>query len=153
MARRGRSRALLWLVIPAAVVAVLLAAAVTYVRMAGSAATPRATAHTAQLRPADLFIQSIVKDDGALGWHQLCPGLQAQIPQAALVQQANAQRTAAAQRGLKLSSDFIGARRQPSGGELRVYVLTAHWPNGTTQQRTYSVLTQTSGCVEDVTNQ
>jgi hypothetical protein len=30
--------------------------------------------------PADLFMRSVVKRDGNLGWHQLCPALQAQKP-------------------------------------------------------------------------
>lgn len=152
--RSGRRRALAWLLVPALLaVVVVVVAVVMYVRAAGSTPASEATTHPGQTVPADRFIQSIVRDDGSLGWHQLCPSVQAQIPQGMLIQQANAQRAAMAQHGLRLTADFIGARPQPSGGELRVYVVTAHWPNGTMEQRTYSVLTQMSGCVEDVKSQ
>jgi hypothetical protein len=149
--RSGR-RTLVWLLVPV-LLAVVAIAAIAYLRAAGSAPASEATTHPGQVVPADRFIQSIIKDDGSLGWHQLCPSVQAQIPQGMLVQQANAQRTAMAQNGLRLTADFVGARPQPSGGELRLYVVTAHWPNGTMEQRTYSVLTQMSGCVEDVKSQ
>lgn len=42
--------------------------------------------------PADLFRQSVVKRDGTLGWHQLCPSLQAQLPLSMLASQVEAQR-------------------------------------------------------------
>jgi hypothetical protein len=108
------------------------------------------SAHTL---PADLFMRSVVESNGFLGWQQLCPAVKAQLPEAALVQQANSQRRNALQSGLNLTSEFVGARPRPSGGELRLYLVTAHWRNGTTQIRTYSVVTQGSGCVEDVLNQ
>jgi hypothetical protein len=114
----------------------------------GHSDTPRLTS----LQPADRFMQSIVTDDGALGWRQLCPNIQAQLPMDQLVQQANAQRAAAAQEGVRLTMQFVGTHRQQDGGVTRVYVVTAHWPDGTTQQRMYNVLTQSSGCVEDVQN-
>jgi hypothetical protein len=47
----------------------------------------------------------------------------------------------------------MSAHPRQGGGAQRVYVVTAHWPNGTTQTRTFTVLTQSSGCVEDVQNQ
>jgi hypothetical protein len=100
--------------------------------------------------PADVFIQSIVKNDGALGWHQLCPSVQATLSQESLVRQANAQRDTMARQGIKLTADFVGAHARSTGGEIRIYLLTAHWPNGSTEQRTFSVITQASGCVEDV---
>lgn len=103
--------------------------------------------------PADLFMQSLVKDDGALGWHQLCPSIQAQLPESTLIKQADTERGTRAQQGITLTADFIGARPRPSGGQLRVYIVTAHWHNGTTNLRTFSVLTQPSGCVEDVASQ
>ena len=148
--RRWRMR--LWLLLPV-LAAALGVSALTYTRVASLAATPRITHHVSSALPADLFIQSIVKDDGALGWQQLCPTVQAQVSRDMVAQQADEQRSLAAQGHLTLNSDFIGARPQPAGGELRVYVLTAHWPNGAAQQRTYSVLTQASGCVEDVLTQ
>jgi hypothetical protein len=152
MIRSGRGRALAWLLVPV-LLAVAVVGVIVYMRAAASTPLPEATNHPGRAVPADRFMESIVRDDGSLGWHQLCPSVQAQIPQGMLIQQANAQRTAMAQHGLKLSADFVGARPQPSGGELRLYVVTAHWPNGTTEQRTYSVLTQMSGCVEDVKSQ
>jgi len=112
-----------------------------------------ARVHGTPVQPADQFMQSVVTDDGALGWHQLCPSLQAQLPMDQLVQQADVQRTAVAQQGIKLSVQFIGTRSRQGGGALRVYVVTARWPNGTSQTRTFTVLTQPSGCVEDVQNQ
>ena len=102
--------------------------------------------------PADLFIQSVVKLDGTLGWHQLCPSLQAQMPLSELTSQVETQRIAASGQGLTLTESYIGAHPRPQGGEVRVYVVTAHRPNGWVEQRTYSVYTQVSGCVEDIKN-
>ena len=65
---------------------VVLLAALTFVlgtRLAVQANTPA---------PADLFMQSVVKRDGTLGWHQLCPSLQAQLPLSMLASQVEAQR-------------------------------------------------------------
>jgi hypothetical protein len=146
-----RRRSMLWLLIPVAalaVVPVIMYAHVT--RFPRHAAVAVASTQPA---PADEFIRSIVIDDGSLGWRQLCPSVQAQIPQSDLIHQADAQRAAMEQSGVTLTQSFVGTRPRPTGGEIRVYVLTAHWPNGDTLSRTYSVLTQTSGCVEDVKNQ
>ena len=30
--------------------------------------------------PADLFTQSVVKRDAAIGWHQICSSVQSQVP-------------------------------------------------------------------------
>ncbi len=152
----GHGRLLLWLIVP-----VLLVSAIPAVRFASTAepapapqaATYVAHASTAQGLPADRFMQSVVADDGALGWQQLCPSAQAQVTRDELVHQALLQRTAATQAGLRLNVDFIGARPRPEGGELRLYVVTAHWLSGATQLRTYSVQTQSSGCVADVQHQ
>ena len=100
--------------------------------------------------PADLFMQSVVRRDGALGWHQLCSPLQVQMPLSVLVSQVDKQRSAEAGQGLTLTSDYIGAHAQSQGGQIRVYVVTAHTRNGWTGQRTYILYTQASGCVEDV---
>lgn len=100
--------------------------------------------------PADLFMQSVVKRDAALGWHQLCSSVQAQVPLAALASQVEQQRRAEAGEGLTLSVDYIGAHARPQGGQIRLYVVTAHRPDGWVGQRTYIVYTQASGCVEDV---
>jgi hypothetical protein len=132
---------------------VVLTSVAVYSVMEAAASTTLATDHHTQRTralPADLFIQSVVKDDGSLGWHQLCPALQAAVPQNVLVQQANSQRELAARQGLQLNAHYVGARPRPTGGEIRIYVITAHWQNGSVQQRTYSVLTQANGCVEDV---
>lgn len=140
----------LWL-LPLA--AVLAGSALVYARFHADASMSGVSVHSVQGVPADLFIESVVKGDGSLGWHQLCPSVQSQLPLAELVQQANTLRNDARQNGVTFSSDFIGARPRPAGGNIRVYVVTAHWPNGATQLRTYSVLTQGSGCVEDVQTQ
>lgn len=103
-------------------------------------------------QPADRFMQSIVSDDGALGWRQLCPSVQRQLPLDTVVKQANAQRMALAQQGVRLTVRFSRVYPQRDGGVSHEYVVTAHWPGGTTQTRTYIVLTQPPGCVEDVQN-
>jgi hypothetical protein len=100
--------------------------------------------------PADLFMQSVVKRDAAMGWHQLCSSVQAQVPLAALAGQVEKQRIAEAGEGLTLTVDYIGAHAQPQGGQIRLYVVTAHRPDGWVGQRTYIVYTQVGGCVEDV---
>jgi hypothetical protein len=40
---------------------------------------------------ADLFMQSVVKRDAAMGWHQLCSSVQSEVPLAALVGQVEKQ--------------------------------------------------------------
>ncbi len=104
------------------------------------------------LAPADVFMQSVVKRDGALGWHQLCPALQAQEPLPALASQVEQQRFAESGQSLTLTVDYIGSHSQPQGGQIRLYVVTARRPGGWVEQRTYIVYTQASGCVEDVKN-
>jgi hypothetical protein len=112
----------------------------------------RLAVHANTPTPADLFMQSVVKRDGNLGWHQLCPALQAQEPLSALASQVQQQRLAEAAQGLTLTVDYIGAHSRSQGGEIRLYVVTAHRPNGWVGQRTYIVYTQANGCVEDVNN-
>ncbi len=102
--------------------------------------------------PADLFMQSVVKRDGALGWHQLCPSVQAQLPLSVLANQVKQQHIAESRRGLTLTVDYVGAHSRPQGGQIRLYVVTAHRPHGWVEQRTYIVYTQASGCVENVEN-
>lgn len=99
--------------------------------------------------PADRFVQSVVADDGKLGWEQLCPDIQAALPVDQMTQQADAARAAAAEQGLRLTSQFVRAQPGQAGGETRLYLITAHWQNGTMQQRNFAVVTQESGCVED----
>lgn len=146
---------LVWMLVPLLLIAVV--SAVIYARTQGQSVPSKASSsamhtHTAPTKPADRFMQSIVTEDGALGWRQLCPSIHAQLPQDELVQQANAERAAAARQGVWLTMEFKGTHARQGGGELRVYLVTAHWPNGTTQQRTFNVFTQASGCVEDVQN-
>jgi len=102
--------------------------------------------------PADEFMQSVVKRDGALGWHQLCPALQAQETLSALASQVEQQRIAESRQGLTLTVDYIGDHSRPQGGQIRLYVVTARRPDGWVGLRTYIVYTQASGCVEDVDN-
>lgn len=152
---RPTPRALAWLLmaaltLSAAVATIMVArAAASSPRLAAPAAPPAAR----EARAADTFIQSVVANDGALGWRQLCPSVQTHVPEATVVQQANTQRGYAAAHGLTLSAAFVGASPQSHGGQIRLYVLTAHWPNGTTEQRTYTILTAAPGCVSDVKNQ
>jgi hypothetical protein len=102
--------------------------------------------------PADLFMQSVVRRDGSLGWHQLCPALQAQEPLSVLAGQVEQQRIAESGQGLTLTVNYVGAHSRPQGGQIRLYVVTARRPHGWIEQRTYSVYTQATGCVEDVKN-
>ena len=102
--------------------------------------------------PADIFMQSVAKRDGTLGWHQLCPVLQAQEPLPVLASQVQEQRISESGQGLTLTIDYVGAHSQPQGGQIRLYVVTARRPGGWVEQRTYIVYTQTSGCVENVKN-
>ena len=102
--------------------------------------------------PADMYMQSVVTRDGNLGWHQLCSDVQSQVPLPALVSTTQQQRQAESREGLRLTLAYIGAEARPQGGQVRVYVMTAHIPNGWVGQRTYIVYTQASGCVEDVKN-
>jgi hypothetical protein len=154
--QRGRAvhrRWLLWLLAPVLLVAAI--PAILYMRSQGSAAASgqparKVPTHSMPMQPADRFMQSIVAEDGALGWRQLCPNVQAQLPLDELVQQANEQRAALQQHSVRLSMQFVGSVPRQGGGSVRIYAVTAHWPDGSTQQRTYSVYTQLSGCVEDV---
>jgi len=102
--------------------------------------------------PADLFMQSVVKRDGQLGWQQLCPALQVQLPLSTLTRQLEQQRSAESSQGLTLTVDYVGAHARAQGGQIRLYVLTARRADGWVGQRTYIVWTQASGCVEDVNN-
>jgi hypothetical protein len=100
--------------------------------------------------PADLFMQSVVTRDGDLGWRQLCPEVQAQVPSAALHDVASTQRSADAGQSPTLTVDLVGVRSQAMGGEYRFYVVTAQRPDGTVLQRPYTLTTQPDGCVEEV---
>ncbi len=62
------------------------------------------------------------------------------------------QRIAESGQDLTLTVDYVGAHARPQGGQIRMYVVTAHRPDGLVGQKTYIVYTQGSGCVEDVKN-
>ncbi len=100
--------------------------------------------------PADLFMQSVAAEDGGLGWSQLCPDLQTQLPRSVLEQQTQLQRTIQSQMGVTLRIDHVGDRPRPTGGEIRFYVTTARATDGSIGQKTYVVKTQASGCVESI---
>ena len=100
--------------------------------------------------PADLFMQSVATADGALGWNQLCPALQGQLPREVLEQHTQTLRTDHLQAGVTLTIDHVGDTARTGGGQIRVYVATAHGAEGSTGQKTYVLQTQASGCVESV---
>jgi hypothetical protein len=113
-------------------------------------ATGRAAPGTSP-RPADRFIQSVVARDGELGWQQLCPDVQAQIPRQVVRDQALAQRAAEAGQDVHLRADFVEAQPRASGGETRVYLVTARHRNSEPEQKKITVTTEASGCVTEVT--
>jgi hypothetical protein len=100
--------------------------------------------------PADLFMQSVVKRDGGLGWNQLCPAMQAQLPKIELIRQADSQRASDQSQGVSLSMESLGTHPMAQGDKLHLYLVTARKPGGWEYQRMYAVWTQKSGCVEDV---
>jgi hypothetical protein len=103
-----------------------------------------------QPTPADLFMQSVETEDGSLGWNQLCPALQVQLPRDVLEQHTDRLRSDHVQNGTTLTIEHIGDRPRAGGGEIRVYVATAHTADGSTGEKTYVLQTQASGCVESV---
>ena len=115
-----------------------------------SAAGRLLPARGAHAVPADLFMQSVVTRDGDLGWRQLCPAIQAQVPSALLNDVASTQRAAESGQSLSMTDDLVGVRLQATGGEYRFYVVTAHRPDGGVLQRPYTLTTQPDGCVEEV---
>jgi hypothetical protein len=100
--------------------------------------------------PADLFMQSVAASDGGLGWSQLCPTLQSQLPRDVLEHQTVAQQILHIQHGVTLRIEHVGDRPRPTGGEIRFYVATAQGADGSTGQKAYVVKTQANGCVESV---
>ena len=109
-----------------------------------------APARAADRDPADLLMQAIVDRDGTLGWHQLCPRAQARLPLRVVQDQAAAQRLAEADAGVTLSLDYLGSRPSPAGGEIRIYIVTASFPDARTERRTYTLQTEPSGCVDSI---
>lgn len=101
---------------------------------------------------ADLFIQSVVAEDGKKGWNQLCPEVQATLPQIVLVREANAQHAANLSQGVSLNMQPLATQSLAKGDKLYLYLITAHRADGWEAQRVYMVRTRSSsgGCVEDV---
>ena len=100
--------------------------------------------------PADLFMQSVATEDADLGWRQLCPTLQNELPRDVLEQNTLAQRTLQAQQGVTLTIEHVGDRPRPMGGQVRFYIATARGADGATGQKTYAIRTQPNGCVESI---
>ncbi len=100
--------------------------------------------------PADLFMRSVIVQDGALGWNQLCPDMQALIPKDVLIRQANSQHASDLSQHVTLSMEALGTHPLAKGGAIHLYLVTAHKPDGWQAQRVFMVQTQGSGCVEDV---
>jgi hypothetical protein len=120
-----------------------------------SLANRNASPHQRAARPApaDLFMRSVEVSDGALGWRQLCPDLQSQVPETAVRSAANAQKAAEAGRVRYLRSDLVGMRKLKSGEQLRLYLLTAELVGGAQASRVYVLHTRAGGCVHDVQTQ
>lgn len=112
----------------------------------------RSRAQSVSPTRADVFMQSVVVQDGALGWHQLCPALQARLPLDELRNQAAQQKATDTRQGVTFTMKYLGAQSRAKGGEMRFYLVTAQRSNGWQVQRMYIVQTQSSGCVEDVQN-
>ena len=99
---------------------------------------------------ADVFMQSVVTQDGALGWNQLCPDVQALLPQIVLIREANTQHAADLSQGVTLDMQPLATQSLTKGDKLYLYLVTAHKSDGWEAQRVYMVRTRSSGCVEDV---
>ena len=144
---------LVWVLVALLLAAALPTAFFVFEHAAPGASTPSSSSTSATsltTSPAGRFILSIVTEDGALGWHQLCPSIQAQLPLDVLEQQADAERLDMQQQGMWLTAKAMGTRPQVDGGVAHMYVVTAHSHSGATQSRKFTVFTQRSGCVEDV---
>jgi hypothetical protein len=146
--------ALVWVLVALLLLAAAVPAAVyLFEHTAAGASTPAsssASSTSLSTSPAGRFILSVVTGDGALGWHQLCPSVQAQLPLDVLEQQADAERLDMAQQGMWLTAKPMGTLPQNDGGVAHMYIVTAHSHSGATQSRKFTVFTQRSGCVEDV---
>lgn len=100
--------------------------------------------------PADVFMQAVIRQNGELAWQQLCPALQEKLPAAELANLTNAQRTSHSEQGVQLGVDYVGAHVWAAGGQVRVYVITAHWPSGDDARALYVLRTQASGCIDGI---
>jgi hypothetical protein len=152
---RGHRHILVWVLTSVLLLVPLVVSAIGITNARRQSATTKGTTTSLDLatgppQPADLFMQSVATEDGELGWHQLCPDIQSRLPMASLVQQADTMRAQAAQEGVHLTVQPLGTRPQQGGWQLHIYRMTAHWTSGATRQWIFNVLTQPSGCVEDV---
>jgi hypothetical protein len=111
---------------------------------------PSAEPQPAPAIPADIFMHAIETRDGELGWRQLCPPVQAEIPLAQVIQVTAAARAADAKVGLTLSVDFVSAQDRPAGGQVRTYHAIARRADGQADEKMFVVQTQASGCVEAI---
>jgi hypothetical protein len=105
---------------------------------------------TAESSPADLFIRSIVLEDGDLGWKQLCPSLQQDVPRTVMQELTTTQRAISSAKGMTLTVEHVADRPRPGGGEIRFYLGTLRTADGSTGQKTYIISTQVNGCVENI---
>lgn len=152
---RRHRHILVWVLTSGLVLALLVVSAITITNARRQSATTKGITVSFDLatgppQPADLFMQSVATEDGELGWHQLCPDIQSRLPMASLVQQTDTMRAQAAQAGVHLTVQPLGTRPQQDGWTLHIYRMTARWTSGATHQWIFNVLTQPSGCVEDV---
>src|SRR6266700_1156886 len=58
--------------------------------------------YTITPNPADVFIQSVAKRYGGIGWHPLCTALQAQLPLSKLASRAETPHTAGSKQRMML---------------------------------------------------
>jgi hypothetical protein len=133
-----------------------LPAAVALLVLATACASPSLPYHKSSVHRgpapsrADLFMRSVEVRDGALGWHQLCPDLQSQIPESAVMSAASTQKAAEAGQVKSLRSEPLGTRNLKSGEQIRLYLLTAELAGGAQAMRLYVLHTRAGGCVHAV---
>lgn len=98
--------------------------------------------------PADTFMHSVAIRDGRLGWQQLCPRAQGELPIDMLVRQTDAVRAVDAETGISVRVHFVSADALPEGGERRTYLATAWQLGEPLTQQVFVVRTQANGCVD-----
>jgi hypothetical protein len=99
-------------------------------------------------QPADTFMHSVAVRDGELGWAQLCPEAQLELPLEELVQHTTALRAADSAYQVNVTMEFVRAEPRPEGGERRFYLASARQFGALMVQQTFVVRTRASGCVE-----
>ncbi len=112
--------------------------------------TSASTANPSATLPADVFMQAIIAHDGQRAWQQLCPAVQGKLSPAALATLADSQATSTTHQAAHLGVDYVGAHKWADGGQVRVYVVTAHWASGADAGTLYIIRTQASGCVDGI---